>query len=152
MNHSLGRLEKNNAVTEKYNNIICVCAQSLSRVWLFTTSWTTAWRAPLSMGNSRQEYWSELLFPSPGDLPDPGIKPGSPALQQLLYCLNHQGSPFHYIIYNILVFIAIDSSAAPYLSTWHFIRSAHSETEQDPIVLALLPLSSACLLPVENIS
>ena len=72
--------------------------------------------------------------------------------RQLLYCLNHQGSPFHNIIYNILVFIAIDSSAAPYLSTWHFIRSAHSETEQDPIVLALLPLSSACLLPVENLS
>ena len=72
--------------------------------------------------------------------------------RQLLYCLNHQGSLFHNIIYNILVFIAIDSSAAPYLSTWHFIRSAHSETEQDPIVLALLPLSSACLLPVENLS
>ena len=40
-----------------------------------------AYQAPLSMGFSRQEYWSELPFPSPGDLPDPGIKPGSPALQ-----------------------------------------------------------------------
>ena len=37
--------------------------------------------APLSMGFSRQEYWSELPFPSPGDLSDPGLKPGSPALQ-----------------------------------------------------------------------
>ena len=40
-----------------------------------------AHQAPLSMGFSRQEYWSELPFPSPGDLPNPGIKPGSPALQ-----------------------------------------------------------------------
>ena len=42
---------------------------------------TVACQAPLSMGFSRQEYWSGLLFPSPGDLPDPGIKPRSPALQ-----------------------------------------------------------------------
>ena len=45
------------------------------------TPWTVALQAPLSMGFSRQEYWSGLLFPSPGDLPDPGIKSGSPALQ-----------------------------------------------------------------------
>ena len=43
--------------------------------------WTLAYQAPLSMGFSRQEYWSGLPFPSPGDLPDPGIKPRSPALQ-----------------------------------------------------------------------
>ena len=43
--------------------------------------WTVACQAPLSMGFSRQEYWSELPFPSPGDLPNPGIEPGSPALQ-----------------------------------------------------------------------
>ena len=45
------------------------------------TPWTVAYQAPLSMGFSRQEYWSGLPFPSPGDLPNPGIKPGSPALQ-----------------------------------------------------------------------
>ena len=45
------------------------------------TPWTVACQAPLFMGFSRQEYWSGLPFPSPGDLPDPGIKPGSPALQ-----------------------------------------------------------------------
>ena len=44
------------------------------------TPWTVACQAPLSMGFSRQEYWSGLPFLSPGDLPDPGIKPGSPAL------------------------------------------------------------------------
>ena len=45
------------------------------------TPWTVARQAPLSMGVSRQEYWSGLPFPSPGDLPDPGIEPGPPALQ-----------------------------------------------------------------------
>ena len=43
--------------------------------------WTVACQAPLSRGCSRQEYWSELSFPSPGHPPDPGIEPGSPALQ-----------------------------------------------------------------------
>ena len=46
------------------------------------TPWTVARKAPLSMGFSRQEYWRGLLFPSPEDLPDPGIQPGSPALQE----------------------------------------------------------------------
>ena len=45
------------------------------------TPWTVTCQAPLFMGFSRQEYWSGLPFPSPGDLPDPAIKPGSPALQ-----------------------------------------------------------------------
>ena len=53
----------------------------LSRVRLFTTPWTVAHQASPSMGFSRQEYWSGLPFPSLGDLPDPRIKPGSPALQ-----------------------------------------------------------------------
>ena len=49
--------------------------------WLFVTPWTVAHQAPLSVEFSGQEYWNELPFPSPGDLPEPGIKPGSPALQ-----------------------------------------------------------------------
>ena len=53
----------------------------LSHVQLFVTPWTAACQAPLSMGFSKQEYWSGLPFPSPGDLPDPGIEPGSPSLQ-----------------------------------------------------------------------
>ena len=55
--------------------------KSLSRVRLFATLWTVALQAPPSMGFSRQEYWSGLPFPSPGDLPDPGVEPRSPALQ-----------------------------------------------------------------------
>ena len=54
--------------------------KSLSRVQLFATPWTVAYQAPLSMRFSRQESWSGLPFPSPGDLPNPGIEPGSPAL------------------------------------------------------------------------
>ena len=52
----------------------------LSCVLLFVTPGTVALQAPLSMAFSRQEYWSGLPFPSPGDLPNPGIKPVSPAL------------------------------------------------------------------------
>ena len=55
--------------------------KSLSRVRLFVTPWTVAYQAPPSMGFSRQEYWSGLPFPPPGDLPNPGIKPRSPTLQ-----------------------------------------------------------------------
>ena len=50
-------------------------------------------QAPLSMGFPRQEYWSRLLFPSAGDLPDPGIEPASPASAGGLSTLSHQGSP-----------------------------------------------------------
>ena len=56
--------------------------------------WTVAYQAPLSMGFSRQEYWSGLPFPSPGDLPYPGIKPGSPALEADALPSEPQGSPF----------------------------------------------------------
>ena len=51
-----------------------------SHDWFFATLWTTAHQAPLSMGVSRQEYWSGLPFPSPGDLPDPRIEPRSPTI------------------------------------------------------------------------
>ena len=58
-----------------------VKVKSLSRVRLSVTPWTVDYQASRSMGFSRQEYWSGLPFPSPGDLPDPGIKPESPALE-----------------------------------------------------------------------
>ena len=60
---------------------ICVCVCTLSRVQFLAAPWTVACQDPLSMGFSRQEYWSGLPFPSPGVLPDPGIEPRSPALQ-----------------------------------------------------------------------
>ena len=58
-----------------------VKVKSLSRVRLLVTPWTAAYQAPPSMGFSRQEYWSGLSFPSPGDLPSLGIEPRSPTLQ-----------------------------------------------------------------------
>ena len=58
-----------------------VKVKSLSRVRLFATPWSVAYQTPPSMGFSRQVYWSGLPFPSPGDLPDPGIEPRSPAFQ-----------------------------------------------------------------------
>ena len=58
-----------------------VKVKSLSRVQLFAIPWTVAYQAPLSMGFSRQEYWSGLPFPSPGEIPNPGIEPRFPALQ-----------------------------------------------------------------------
>ena len=54
--------------------------KSLSHVRLFATPWTVAYQAPPPMGFSRQECWSGLPFPSPGDLPNPGIEPGCPTL------------------------------------------------------------------------
>ena len=58
---------------------VCVHAQSLSDGWLFTTLWTVARQAPLSMEFSRQEYWSALPFPPPGNISHPGIESTSPA-------------------------------------------------------------------------
>ena len=59
----------------------------------FATPWTIALQVPLSVGFSRQEYWSGLPFPSPGDLPNPGIEPGSPALQADSLPTELQGKP-----------------------------------------------------------
>ena len=77
---------------------VCVCAV-LSCVQLFVIPWTAAHQVPLSMGFSRQEYWSGLLFSPPGDLPDPGIKPStlvSPALADRFFTTAPPGRPnFH---------------------------------------------------------
>ena len=70
-----------------------VKVKSLSRVQLFLTPWTAAYQALPSMGFSRQEYWSGLPFPSPGDLPEPGINQGLLHCRQMLYHLSYQGSP-----------------------------------------------------------
>ena len=61
--------------------ILLYCSCVLSCIQLFVTLWTVVGQAPLSMGFSRQEYWSRLPCPFPGDLPNPGIKAGSPRLQ-----------------------------------------------------------------------
>ena len=81
------------AVTAGFSLLLCVCACS---VCLFAAPWTVAHQAPLSMGFSRQEYWSGLPFSSPEDLPDPGIEPESWVScigRQILSPYHHLGSP-----------------------------------------------------------
>ena len=65
----------------------------------FVTPWTVAHQASQSMGFPRQEYWSELPFPSPGDLPNPGIKSGPPALQADSLPAEPQGEVVKFYIY-----------------------------------------------------
>ena len=67
--------------------------QSLSHVQLCATPWIAAHQTPLPMIVYRQEYWSGQPFPSPADLPDPGIEPAPPALEVDSLHLSHQGSP-----------------------------------------------------------
>ena len=68
----------------------------------FVTPWTVAHQTPLSMGFLRQEYWSGLPFPSPGDLPDPGIEPASPELAGGFLTTELPGKPSLVVIISII--------------------------------------------------
>ena len=75
---------------------VCVCVCLVSCVQLFATLWAVAHQTPLSVGFSRQEYWSELPFPPPGDLSDPGVVPASPMLPVMQVdslMLSREGKP-----------------------------------------------------------
>ena len=72
----------------KVRGCLCISAPSCR---LFETRWTVACQAPLSMGLSQKAYWSGLLFPPPGDLPDPDIKPESPALAGGFFTIESSG-------------------------------------------------------------
>ena len=90
-----------------FNNA-CVLS-CFSCVRLFLTLWTIALQAPLSMGSSRQEYWSGLPCPPPGNLPNPGIEPASPALAGGRFTTEPPGKP-------------------PVPRSWHSLSSAHKGT------------------------
>ena len=80
-----------------YKNLLHVCVTWCSVTQSCPTLCSpmdVARQAPLSMAYFRQEYWSELPFPPPGDLSDPGIEPGLLHCRQILYYLSHQGSPY----------------------------------------------------------
>ena len=79
--------------------------QPLSRVRMFLTPWTVAHQAPLSVRFSRQEYWSGLPFPTPGDHPNPGIKSSASALQEDSLPVSHLGSSYY--IYRYIDIFAI---------------------------------------------
>ena len=118
-----------------------------SHVWIFATLWTIAFQVPLSTGFSRQEYWSELPFPSPGVLPDPGIKLISAVLQADSLPLSHHGLPIPQRLMQIRLSLQYVPSPAPpappqRVSCWH---TYHSEQEflssalSDPSISPLVP-------------
>ena len=85
----------------------------------FATPRTVARQAPLSVGFSRQEYWSELLFPSPGDLPNPGIKPVPPAWLVDSLPLNHQGGLILIVFILLCIYLmATHSSVLAWRTPW----------------------------------
>ena len=88
---------------------VAVVVQLLNRVQLFVTPWTVAYQAHLSKEFPRQEYWSGLPFPSPGDLPDPGIEPTSPAWQGDSLPLSHLVSP------QLNVHVSLWTKVAPHM-------------------------------------
>ena len=102
------------------------------------TPWTVACPTPLSVGFSRQEYWSGLPFPSPGDLADPGIKPGSPALQA-----DSLPTAYHFLLQEIFPTQGLNPSLLHFLH-WH----ADSFTNVPPLasVLYLQPDSNCFTL------
>ena len=81
-------------VDKKFEKVLH-CLSEVSRVWLFATPWTIAHQAPPSMEFSKQEYWSGLPFPSPGDLPNPGIESRSPTLQADSLLTEPPGNPLN---------------------------------------------------------
>ena len=81
---------------------------------LFAALWTVAHQAPLSLEFSRQEYWSGLPFPSPGDRPDPGTEPGSPALQADSLPSEPPGKPL----------VAVSGGYSPFVVHGHLIAMA----------------------------
>ena len=133
-----------------------MCSHALSYVELFVTPWTVACQATLSMGFSRQEYWSGMPFPTSGDLPDPGIQPMSPALAAA--AKSHQscptlcdpidcsppGSPIHGILQpRVLEWVAIAFS--PALAGGFFTASTTSQEKGAPN--SLLTPNSTVLNP-----
>ena len=99
--------------------------KSLSRVRLFVIPWTVAYQAPQPMEFSRQEYWSGLPFPSPGDLPNPGIKPGSLALQADALPSEPPGKPICMYIHKHYIFF-IQLYVHRYLSYFYVFAIVNS--------------------------
>ena len=114
-----------------------VKVKSPSHVRLFATLWTVAHQAPPSMGFSRQEYWSGVPFPSPGDLPNPGIEPGSPTLEADALTSEPPGNRYHNCVY---LFVHRVERSQTHLSIWvHMHALIHTWTVW---LLLLIPFGS----------
>ena len=98
----------------KFSMCACVCVCVLSHVQLSVTLWTVANQTPLSTKFSRQEHWSGFPFPTPGDLPNPGIKPASPAMAGRFFILEPPGKPKC----SIISFVSL--SSAPWTESKRF--------------------------------
>ena len=134
-----------------------------SRVLLFATPWTVACQAPLSAGFSRQEYWSGLPFPSPGDRPKAGVEPVSlmsPALQ-ILYHQHHLGSPSHsrvmcnYLMTSLIVYQFSKFSQIPLQFAkfhWVCICVKHNMIQQNQRLWSqrFLELTTECMPQVNQ--
>ena len=114
----------------------CAVLSLLSRVRLFVTAWTVDLQAPLSVGFPRQECWSCLPFPLRGDLRDPGIKPGSPALQADSSPTELPGmpithmAPLNSVLMTENMFISWLFLPSLILSLWHLEPAVHSILQQ----------------------
>ena len=86
---------------------VCVCVCAFSWIWLFVTIWTITRQAPLSIGFSRQDYWSGLLFPPPEDLPNPRLELVFSALQVNSLSLSHPGNSLPSIQHSNILFYCI---------------------------------------------
>ena len=103
---------------------------------MFAAPWTVASQAPLFMGFPRLEYWSGLLFPSSGDLPDPGVEPNSPAWQVDSLPLSHLGSPkAQSILYIVSEYICISTLiyVCVYIYIYIYIYT-HTHTHQYELI------------------
>ena len=123
---------------------VCTCVLShFSRVWLFATLWTVAHQASLTMGFSRQEYWSGLPCPPPGDLPNPGIEPmslKSPTLAEGFFTTSAPGEALHTCGLSLSDLIIIRTPRVSYLESTcpgrclmvlsMFIHSSYSQVVQ----------------------
>ena len=90
-----------------YHACVCLseCLCALNCLDFFVTLWTVAHQALLSMGVSRQEYWSGLPCPPTGDLPDPGIKPKSPVLASRIFTTEPPGRPYLLVYLSVYLWI-----------------------------------------------
>ena len=129
----------------------------LSCVWLFVPPWTVAHQAPLSIEFSRQEYWSGLPFPSPGDVPNPGIELGSPALQAVSLLSEPSGKPKQQCKSAIIICTSA-LSIVPLPSPSHLSKASHPFKTHIPFVQGhswkewqIQPLANASCVCLENL-
>ena len=120
---------------------VCVCVYAHSVVCdSLPPLWTVARQASLSMGFSRQEYWSELPFPSSGDLPDPGIKSVSPALTAGFFVTESPGKPYEVDTLPILLMRKLRLSGVVTLSSTHSYGGRTFTAVVISLILKLLPV------------